>query len=210
MPSPPTQSTCWLVSGVTKLLSGTAVNPSCSNSTNRGVAFSLKRFPAGQPWSLQDAAGPVVQQDFIAVPPFFRTWWFTLVAITVLALPPGVWYRNRVERRLALERLRLRIATDLHDDLGSGLTQVSLYSELIRRASEPQVAAWAEQVGDQARSLSEGMRDIIWAIHPQHETWESVESRIKDYAVSLLAPRGIVLDMQGTLTGAPPMTWCRN
>jgi signal transduction histidine kinase len=118
--------------------------------------------------------------------------------MTAFALPAALWYRNRVERRLAMERLRLRIATDLHDDLGSGLTQVSLYSELIRRASEPHVAAWAEQVGDQARSLSEGMRDIIWAIHPQHETWESLESRIKDYAVTLLTPCGILFDMRGT------------
>ena len=102
------------------------------------------------------------------------------------------------------ERLRLRIATDLHDDLGSGLTQVSLYSELIRRASEPQVAAWAEQVGDQARSLSEGCATSFWAIHPQHESWESLESRIKDYAVALLAPRDIRLDMQGTAERTSP------
>jgi len=49
------------------------------------------------------------------------------------------------------------------------------------------------------------MRDIIWAIHPQHESWESVESRIKDYAAALLTPRGIVLDMQGTVDRAPPV-----
>jgi signal transduction histidine kinase len=152
-----------------------------------------------------ESPGPVVQRDFIAVPPFYRTSWFALAILITLALVPGLWYRNRVERRLALEQLRLRIATDLHDDLGSGLTQVSLYSELIRRASEPHVAAWAEQIGDQARSLSEGMRDIIWAIHPQHESWESVESRIKDYAATLLTPRGIVLDMQGTADRAPPV-----
>jgi signal transduction histidine kinase len=103
-----------------------------------------------------------------------------------------------------MERLRLRIATDLHDDLGSGLTQVSLYSELIRRSSEPHVAAWAEQVGEQARSLSAGMRDIIWAIHPQNETWEALELRMKDYAAALLAPHGIAFDMQGTAVRAPP------
>lgn len=160
--------------------------------------FEARAVRPGEP------PGPVVRQDFVATPLFYRTWWFAIAVIIAFALPPALWYRNRVERRLAIERLRLRIATDLHDDLGSGLTQVSLYSELIRRASEPQVAAWAEQVGDQARSLSEGMRDIIWAIHPQHESWESLESRIKDYAVALLAPRGIRLDMQGTAERTSP------
>jgi signal transduction histidine kinase/ligand-binding sensor domain-containing protein len=155
--------------------------------------FEARAVRPGQP------PGPIVRQDFLSVPPFYRTWWFGIATVAALALLPMLWYRNRIERQLAMERLRLRIATDLHDDLGSGLTQVSLYSELIRRESEPHVAAWAEQVGEQARSLSEGMRDIIWAIHPQHENWDALESRIKDYAVDLLAPRGIVLDMQGTV-----------
>ena len=147
--------------------------------------------------------GPIVRQLLLATPPFYRTWWFPLgLALLVLA-PLALWYRSYTEKRLAVEALRLRIATDLHDDLGSGLTQVSIYSELIRRSSEPQAAAWAEQVGEQARTLSAGMRDIVWAIHPRNESWEALELRMKDYAADLLGLAGIALDMHGARDGAP-------
>lgn len=139
--------------------------------------------------------GPILRQELFAVTPIYRRWWFVLTIAGMLLMPPALWYRLRLERQLAMERLRARIATDLHDDLGAGLTQVSLYSELIRRASEPQVAAWAERVGEQARSLSEGMRDIIWAVDPQRESWDALELRMKDHAAELLSPHGIAFVM---------------
>jgi signal transduction histidine kinase len=142
--------------------------------------------------------GPVTELAIVAALPFYRAWWFPLLLVaTVGGMALGL-YRAHMERRLALERLRTRIATDLHDDIGSGLTQISLYGELIRRESDPRVAAWADSVGTQARQLSETMRDLVWAIDPTRESWEALELRMKDWAVALLAPTPIALDMAGT------------
>jgi signal transduction histidine kinase len=143
--------------------------------------------------------GPVARLSLVAAPPFWRTWWFPPAVAAALLVPAFLWYRSRMERRLAMERLRLRIATDLHDDIGGGLTQVSLYGELIRRASTGPVAGWAERVGEQARALGDAMRDIVWAIHPEQESWEALELRMKDHAVALLGPRGIAFEMTGEL-----------
>jgi len=153
--------------------------------------FEARAVRPGQP------PGPIIRQEFVAIAPIYQAWWFTLLVVALLLTPIALWYHLRAAKRLAAERLRARIASDLHDDLGSGLTQISLYSELIRRASEPQVAAWANQLGEQARSLSDGMRDIIWALHPQHDGWQALELRMKDHAASFLAPHGIAFDIQG-------------
>lgn len=141
--------------------------------------------------------GPVTQLAIAAALPFYRAWWFPLLVAALLTALAVRLYRVRMERRLALERLRARIATDLHDDIGSGLTQISLYGELIRRESDERVAAWGNAVGVQARQLSETMRDLVWAIDPERESWNALELRMKDWAAELVTPTALALDMAG-------------
>ncbi len=187
--------------------------------------LALAALPSGQ-HTLEARAvregqppGPVVRLALAVAPPFWRSAWFAaLVALALGGAAFGV-HRVRAGRRRAVEALRFRIATDLHDEVGSGLTQVSLYSELIRRTAEgtaggngraedadARVVAWAARVGDQASTLSGAMRDVIWAIRPDENAWESLELRMKDAAVALLAPHDIEVDMAGEVEGAPPLS----
>src|SRR6202022_826117 len=70
---------------------------------------------------------------FTILPPIWQRWWvITLLALTI-GLAVYSLFRYRVARLLELERMRTRIATDLHDDIGSGLSQVSMLSEVIQR-----------------------------------------------------------------------------
>jgi signal transduction histidine kinase len=117
-----------------------------------------------------------------------------VMEVTLLSL--GLGYRYNVLRK-ERERMRLRIASDLHDDIGSGLTQISLYSELALRTPGPKADGWMEQIGTQARSLVERIQDIVWAIQPEEETWEALELRMKDFATGLLGPKNIAFEMQG-------------
>jgi signal transduction histidine kinase len=114
--------------------------------------------------------------------------------VTLLSLGLGYRYNVLQQER---ERMRLRIASDLHDDIGSGLTQISLYSELVGRHPDARGAEWNEKIGTLARRLTERMQDIVWAIKPEQEAWEGMELRMKDYAAGLLAPKGIAFEMQG-------------
>jgi signal transduction histidine kinase/ligand-binding sensor domain-containing protein len=148
-----------------------------------------------------ETPGPVMRLAIITELPFYRTWWFPLLMATALSGLVIRVYRLRMERRLALARLRARIATDLHDDIGSGLTQISLYGELIRRESDAHVAAWANAMGEKARQLSESMRDLVWAIDPERESWDALELRMKDWGAELLALTPVALDMSGTADG---------
>src|SRR5690606_10350493 len=152
----------------------------------------------------------------VVLPAWWQTLWARLAGALAVAGLAFAVHRVRAGRRRAAEALRLRIATDLHDEVGSGLTKVTLLSELIRRTAEgsggdgspedggARVAAWAARVGEQATTLSGAMRDVVWAIRPDEDDWESLELQMKDAAVAMLAPRGIALDMQGEAEGPPP------
>lgn len=190
-------------------------------SLGAGRQLALASVPAGR-HALDvravrpgQAPGPATRLTLSADAPFWRTWPFALlVGLAAAGALVGV-HRVREGRRRATDALRERIASDLHDEMGGGLTQVSLYSELIRRATETggdgalgeddgRVAEWAEHVGAQARTLSESMHDVVWAIRPDESAWEDLELRLKDTAVALLAPRGIEPDLGGEAPDRPP------
>src|SRR5207249_4097802 len=73
---------------------------------------------------------------------------------------------------------RARIAQDIHDDLGAGLTQIMLLSELARREPSHEVQNQLGQISDMARGLTRAMDEIVWAVDPQHDTL----SGFMDYA----------------------------
>jgi signal transduction histidine kinase len=90
----------------------------------------------------------------------------------------------------AIERDRARIAKDIHDDVGAGLTQITLLTELARRDPE-QTGANLERISDSARTLTKAMDEIVWAVDPQHDTLEGLMDYISAYAEDFLRVAGI-------------------
>ena len=70
-------------------------------------------------------------------PPYWQTWWFRGFIILLITGVLYFLYRIRVKRLLDLEKLRIKIASDLHDDIGSALSRISLESELINTNINP-------------------------------------------------------------------------
>lgn len=77
-------------------------------------------------------------------------------------------YRYRLAQLLAVERVRTRLATDLHDDIGASLSQVAILSEVVkRRLGEPPIAAEPlALIGQVSREMLDAMNDIVWANNP--------------------------------------------
>lgn len=101
--------------------------------------------------------------------------------------------RSRVERLAELERVRRGIATDLHDDVGSSLAQISMLSDLAQRNSsaDDSVRKPLERIGDSARELMESMSDIVWAINPQRDHLIDLAQRMRRFASDTLSASGI-------------------
>jgi PAS domain S-box-containing protein len=104
--------------------------------------------------------------------------------------------RSREERLAELERVRQRIATDLHDDIGSSLTQISILSEVVQRQSVG--AAGNERlatIAQSARELIDSMSDIVWAINPHRDHLSDLTHRMRRFAADTLPARGIRYQM---------------
>lgn len=136
------------------------------------------------------------------IPWFWQTWWFISAAILagMLAVGAGVRYvtkrrwRRRMEhleRQRVLEKERARIAQDIHDDLGASLTRIMLLSQS-RRAEDGQYSELQlERIYSTARDLTRAMDEIVWAVSPQHDTFDSLVSYLGKYAQDFLSAAGI-------------------
>jgi len=98
-----------------------------------------------------------------------------------------------------LERVRKRIATDLHDDIGSSLTRISLLSEVAQRREQ---SVKTSEVGSLAtiaglsRELVDSMSDIVWAINPERDHLGDLTQRMRHFASDVFAARGIEFRFQ--------------
>jgi signal transduction histidine kinase len=105
-------------------------------------------------------------------------------------------HRYRVRRLLELERVRTRIATDLHDDIGSSLSQIAILSEVVRQrvgGREESVREPLSQITDASSELMDTMGDIVWAIDPHRDTPTHLAQRMRRLASDVLSARGIEL-----------------
>jgi signal transduction histidine kinase/ligand-binding sensor domain-containing protein len=139
--------------------------------------------------------------EFEVRPFFYQTWWFKILAgaIIIGGISFGVRraatrkYRRklaRLQQQHAIERDRARIAKDIHDDVGAGLTQITLLTELARRDPE-QTGANLGRISDSARKLTKAMDEIVWAVDPQHDTFDGLMDYISAYAEDFLRVAGI-------------------
>lgn len=126
--------------------------------------------------------------------PFWRTWWFLgggavagafLFAAGVRQMSLRRMRREleRLERQNALSRERARIAADMHDEVGSRLTRISLLGELARRAaaSPEQCARHLVKLTEQSREVARSLDEIVWAVNPRNDTLEGFAAYIVHY-----------------------------
>ena len=142
---------------------------------------------------------------FRILPAVWQRWWFLALAGTALALLAYALYRYRVAQLLAVERIRVRIATDLHDDIGSSLSQIAILSEVARRKIENADAQAAGPLSDIAAvsgELVDAMSDIVWSINPKHDHLSNLEYRMRRFATDVLTACNI--DLEFRVTAAQP------
>jgi signal transduction histidine kinase len=142
--------------------------------------------------------------DFTVLPPFWRSWWFEALALATLAGVVYLLHSYRVAQIVNLERMRTLIATDLHDDIGSGLSQIAILSEVARArvSSDHHMPIESlERVGILARELVDSMSDIVWSIRSEADGFDSLVSRMREFAIDLLVSQGIGFELRAPSVG---------
>ncbi len=161
---------------------------------------------------------------FTIRPPFWKTWWFIVLAAIFVASILYFIYRRRTEnlRRInaalmqtqiaeekvlrareeklaELERVRTRIATDLHDDIGSSLTQIAVLSEVAQNQANgagADVHQPLQRISTVTNELVETMSDIVWAINPRKDSLLELIKRMRRFASDVLSARDILFEFE--------------
>lgn len=100
---------------------------------------------------------------------------------------------ERIARYLAGEKIRAKIARDLHDEMGSTLTSINITSKVAMQEGMQQekVNYYLQKIKDNSGRMMESMSDIVWAINPANDSFEKVLIRMKEFAAELLEPAKI-------------------
>jgi signal transduction histidine kinase len=131
---------------------------------------------------------------FKIIPPVWQRWWFVALLVVLLAAITHLIYRYHTLRLLELERVRTRIATDLHDDIGSSLSKIAILSDLAGQevaVAESPVTGSLGQIADTSRDALDSMSDIVWAVNPQRDHLSDLTHRMRRFAEDLLDARDI-------------------
>lgn len=129
--------------------------------------------------------------NFEIRPPFWNTWWFYgMVFFGIAGFFYGL-YRYRLAQNRKLELLRLHIARDLHDDIGSHLSQIKILSEIESwKARDPEVF---ERINTSLTVVMSNLTEIVWSINPKNSRLTDVIGRIQEFAIETLEPLNINL-----------------
>lgn len=135
---------------------------------------------------------------FTIAAPIWRRWWFEMLIALLAAAICYALYRLRLTRLLEVERLRTRIATDLHDDIGSTLSQIAILSEVASRGlpKEQRPDALCD-IANLSRESIDSVSDIVWAIDPEQDRLADLYHRMRRFASDLFGSNGVRIQFCG-------------
>ncbi|MBK9284612.1 MAG: hypothetical protein IPM51_09900 [Sphingobacteriaceae bacterium] len=123
------------------------------------------------------------KQIFYKTPLFIFS--FSVLFIAILLIGVFLYYRNKVKNLNKLANLRLKIASELHDQVGGLINKTALQAELVNsknQMKDPQL----NRISVNSREALNSMRDILWNLDPRNDNTESLIERMKEFAMKML------------------------
>ena len=174
------------------------------NAGNRNYA-SYTNLPAGKYiFKVKASNGQDSSRDRITTlsiiidPPFWRTWWFIALSLITISAILYALYRYRINQLIQLQKVRNRIATDLHDDIGSTLTNISILSELSRKNMQnpEETRNFLNRISEEVYFSNQALDDIVWSINTSNDTLEQTVARMRRYAAEMFDGANISYALQ--------------
>lgn len=142
----------------------------------------------------------VYQLPVIITPPFYNTIYFYFaIAILIVSVVYTV-YRYRIQQLLKLQDVRDKIARDLHDDIGSTLGSIHLYSQIaikkLRKEKPDEIKSILEKIESSSSEIIDKTGDAVWAVKASNDTLKNLILRMESYAASLLGAADIQFNIE--------------
>ena len=132
-------------------------------------------------------------------PPWYMTWWFRITVIALVAFMVYAVYRYRLKQALKLLDIRNRIASDLHDEIGSTLSSVYIYSEVAQKTGAdklPEAHIYMKQISVDVANMIDSLGDIVWTVNAKNDRFENIINRMRASAVELFEARNYQLHLE--------------
>jgi signal transduction histidine kinase len=126
--------------------------------------------------------------EFRVLPPWYRTWWSYGIASLLITLFLLSIHKYRLQRILEVEQTRIRIAKDLHDEIGSSLSSIALMIDMftnkntIRKEDKTELMS----ISCTTRDIVDSLRDVVWVINPEDDNLTTLIERMKSTAGKIL------------------------
>ena len=174
---------------------GTHNSVSYPNTGNGQFIFKVQASPDNGRWP-----DKVATLNITVVPPVWKRWWFQILVVLLITGVIMAIQRYRLNELLKRQAIRNRIAQDLHDNVGSTLSSISVYSQVAKIQNEKhndgQLDELLGKISSTSNDMISDMNDIVWAINPRNDSMEKIIQRMESYARPLLATRNIQLHLQ--------------
>ena len=195
----------WVFTGSRRYASYTDISPG-------EYTFHVKGTNNDGVWSVEEATVQI-----IISPPFWETWWFRILVVLFFAGLLYSFHRYRLNKLLEVERTRVKIARDLHDEVSATITGIVYFSNEVTNElaekSTPMLTKLLTLIKESATEVQEAMSDIIWSINPENDKLEVVLPKFRRFASDLCESRGIKYNIQipESFSGRSlDMEWRRN
>lgn len=134
------------------------------------------------------------------VPPFWKTWLFYLFCAVFAMMIAYALYRYRINELLKRQAIRNKIAQDLHDNMGSTLSSISVYSQVAKiqqaKGNHQVLEDVLGKIASTSSDMISEMNDIVWAINPRNDNMEKILQRMDSFAKPLLTVKNIQFSLQ--------------
>jgi ligand-binding sensor domain-containing protein/two-component sensor histidine kinase len=162
-----------------------------ANYTNLNAGnyiFKVKSCNSSGLWNEQYAAF-----KFHIAAPFYKSWWFILLCFLLTVTLIAYLIKIKERRRLAQQKLRDKIARDLHDDVGSSISGINLFSKmaLAKMNDDMESKELVQKIVDRSETMVDAMSDIVWSVNPVNDSLDKVIIRMRGYALDMLEEQNI-------------------
>jgi signal transduction histidine kinase/streptogramin lyase len=138
--------------------------------------------------------------SIVITPPFYKTYWFYFFIALFIGSTIYALYKYRIKQFLKLQEVRNKIARDLHDDIGSTLGSIHLYSQIAAKKIDEHnhegTRLILERIEKSSGEIIDKTSDAVWAVKASNDTIENLFLRMEGYAASLLGEAGIQFTLE--------------
>ena len=122
-------------------------------------------------------------------------YFFLGFSILILIIAIALIKNAKLKRKIAIEKMRLRISRDLHDDIGSTLSSINIISNLAQKPNhqinDNKAQDALKKINERSQRLLDNMSDIVWSVRPENDTIEEILSRMRLYSTTVLEAKGL-------------------